>query len=174
MSDDSWKLIIYKELKPLFISQESLLRLSEKFQIISSQFANFPIVQSTKSYLNVNLHKIENRLSELKMYLGKNLRSKRELLDGLGSVLKWLIGTADAKDAKRYDECIDKLEKQELDLTELMQKQIQITSSTIKNFNETIFKITFDEQIINENINRLYDFINKTKNLVFDIISTNQ
>lgn len=169
ISDDSWKLIIYKELKPLFISHESLLRLSEKFQSMSSQYINFSIVQSTKSFLSVNLQKIENRLSELKMYLGKNSRSKRELLDGLGSVLKWLIGTPDAKDAKRYDECINKLEKHELDLTELMQKQIQITLSTVKNFNETIFKISFDEQIINENINRLNDFMNKSEKLIFDI-----
>lgn len=73
------------------------------------------------------------------MYLGKNSRSKRELFDGLGSVLKCLIGTPDAKDAKKYDDCINKLEKQELDLTELLQKQIQITSLTVKNFNETIF-----------------------------------
>lgn len=103
------------------------------------------------------------------MYLGKNSRVKRELLDGLGSVLKWLIGTPDAKDAQRYDDCINKLEKQELDITDLMQKQLQITSSTIQNFNETIFKISFDEQIINENINRLNDYLNKTQSLVFDI-----
>lgn len=136
---------------------------------MSSQYLKFSIVQSTKFFLNVSLNKIKYRLSELKMYLGKNSRSKRELFDGLGSVLKWLIGTPDAKDAKKYDNCINKLEKQELDLTELMQKQIQITSSTVKYFYGTIFKISFDEQIINENVDRLNDFMNKSRNLVYDI-----
>ncbi|XP_075990621.1 uncharacterized protein LOC142986184 [Anticarsia gemmatalis] len=136
---------------------------------MSFKHLNFPTVLSTKSYLNVSLNKIENRLSELSMYLGKNSRQKRELLDGLSSVLKWLIGTPDAKDAKHYNEYIDLLEKQNLEMSELMQKQIQITSSTIKNFNETIFKISFDEQIINENIRRLNDYFNKTENLVFNL-----
>lgn len=169
MSDDTWKLIIYRDLKPLFIAHESLLRLSSKFDQLSSKYPNFPTVVSTKSYLKVNLDKINSRLSELNMYLGKNTRQKRELLDGLSSLLKYLIGTPDAKDAKHYNECIDMLEKRELDLTSLMQKQVQITSSTIKNFNETIFKISYDEQIINENIDRLNEYLNSTTNTIFDI-----
>lgn len=169
ISDGSWKLIVYKDIKPLFISFESLTRLSNNFQATSAQYQFLPNVQSTKSYLNVNLNKIESKLAELNMYLGKNFRVKRELLDDFGSVLKWLIGTPDAKDAKRYDECIDKLERNELDLSNLMQKQLQITSSTVRNFNETIFKITFDEQVINENINRLNSYLNKTDTLIFDI-----
>lgn len=168
-SEESWKLVVYKDLKPLFIAQDSLTRLSTKFQTMSLKYHNFPNIQSTKSFLNVNLVKIQNRLSELNMYLGKNTRQRRELLDGLGSILKWLIGTPDAKDAKRYDECINLLEKRELDLTSLMQKQLQITSSTIKNFNETIFKISYSEQIINENIDRLNTYLNSTSKLIFDI-----
>lgn len=103
------------------------------------------------------------------MYLGKNSRQKRELIDGLSSLLKWLIGTPDAKDAKRYDECINSLEKQELDLTKLMLTQTQITSSTIKNFNETIFKISYDEQILNENIDRLNIYLNDSQNIIFNL-----
>lgn len=61
------------------------------------------------------------------------------------------------------------LEKRELDLTSLMQKQIQITSSTIRNFNETIFKISYDEQVINENIDRLNQYLNSTSKTIFDL-----
>lgn len=104
------------------------------------------------------------------MYLGKNSsRQKRELIDGLSSLLKYLIGTPDAKDAKHYDECIDLLEKQELDLSKLMQKQIQIISSTTKNFNGTIHKIVYDEQIINENILKLNQYLNSSEKLIFDM-----
>lgn len=168
-SEESWKLVIYRDLKPLYISRDSLLRLSNKFQTMTSSHINFLNVQSIKSFLKINLEKIDNRLAELNMYLGKNSRVKRELLDGLSPILKWLIGTPDARDAKRYDECIDQLEKKELDLTQLMEKQLQITSSTINNFNETIFKISFDEQVINENIDRLNNFLNKTDKILFDL-----
>lgn len=104
------------------------------------------------------------------MYLGKNSsRQKRELIDGLSSLLKYLIGTSDVKDAKHYDECIDLLEKQELDLSKLMQKQIKIISSTTKNFNGTIHKIVYDEQIINENILKLNQYLNSSDKLIFDM-----
>ena len=156
-------------MKPLFIAHESLLRLSSRFDQLASKYSTFPNVLTTRSYLKVNLDKIDERLAELNMYLGKNSRQKRELIDGLSSLLKYLIGTPDAKDAKRYNECIDLLEKRELDLTVLMQKQTQITSSTIKNFNETIFKISYDEEIINENINKLNEYLNTTSNTIFDL-----
>lgn len=143
--------------------------MSTKFQAVSSKYYNFTNIQSIKSFLAINLNKIEMKLSELHMYLGQNTRQKREIADGLGSVLKWLIGTLDANDAKHYEDCIGKLEKHELDLTDLMTKQIQITSSTIKNFNETISKITYDEEIINENIKRLDNFMNSTTKLILNI-----
>lgn len=169
LSDESWKLIIYRDLKPLFIAKESLIRLSNKFESIFIRNTTFHNVRSIKSFLKINLDKIENRLSELNMYLGKNSRQKRELLDGLSPILKWLIGTPDARDARRYDDCINQLEKRETDLSSLMLEQVQITSSTIKNFNETIFKITYDEQIINENINRLNNYLNTTQKIIFDL-----
>ena len=167
--EESWKIIIYRDLKPLFIGQESLTRLAGRFHAMSLKYHHFPNTRQTTSFIDVNLAKIEQRLSEINMYLGENTRTRRELIDGLSTILKWLIGTPDAKDAKRYDEYIALLEKRELDLTSLMQKQLQITSSTIKNFNETIFAISYDEQIINENINRLDTYLNSSTKLVFDI-----
>ncbi|XP_063369303.1 uncharacterized protein LOC134657671 [Cydia amplana] len=103
------------------------------------------------------------------MYLGKNARQKRELLDALSPILKWLIGTPDARDAKRYDDCINQLEKQDSDLSSLMLEQTQIISSTVKTFNETILKITYDEFIINENIERLNKYLNSTQSLIFSL-----
>lgn len=166
---ESWKLIVYRDLRPLFIAKESLNRLAAKFHSVSIRYYNFTNIQSIKSFLKINLDKIDERLSELNMYLGQNTRQKREIIDGLSSVLKWLIGTPDARDAKHYESCIDKLEKRELDMTNLMKKQIQITSSTIKNFNDTIFKISYDEQIINENIERLNEYMNSTTKTILNI-----
>ncbi|XP_061721041.1 LOW QUALITY PROTEIN: uncharacterized protein LOC133527864 [Cydia pomonella] len=103
------------------------------------------------------------------MYLGKNSRQKRELLDGLSVVLKWLIGTPDAKDAMHYEDCINQLEKRETDLSSLMLEQTQIISSTVKTFNESILKITYDELIINENIERLNNYLNSSQSLLFSL-----
>ncbi|KAM3958765.1 LOW QUALITY PROTEIN: uncharacterized protein ACR2FA_007170 [Aphomia sociella] len=56
-----------------------------------------------------------------------------------------------------------------------MREQIQIISSTTKNFNETIFKITLnDEQVINEDINRLNDYLNSTQKVIFNLKASEQ
>ena len=129
VADGSWKLIVYKDLSPLFLSRNSLKQLSKNFHITVSNY-NFslPITRSTNSFLKHSLSKIDSRFSEFAYYLGRNSRTKRELIDGLSSVLKWLIGTPDAKDATRYNECITKLENNELDLAKMMAEQIQVTS----------------------------------------------
>ncbi|XP_061721834.1 uncharacterized protein LOC133528455 [Cydia pomonella] len=169
LSDESWKLVIYRDLRPLFIAKDSLVRLATKFHFVSTQYNNFTHIETTKSFLKLNLEKIENRLAELNMYLGKNSRQKRELLDGLSVVLKWLIGTPDAKDAMHYEDCINQLEKRETDLSSLMLEQTQIISSTVKTFNESILKITYDELIINENIERLNNYLNSSQSLLFSL-----
>lgn len=153
----------------MFIARDSLKRLESNFRNVLIRYPNLPNTRSTESYLKVNLDKINSCLSKLQFYLGKNSRVKRELLDGFSSVLKWLIGTPDAKDAIRFNDCINKLEKQELNSLNLMEQQVQITSSTIKNFNQTITKISYDEQIINEDIKRLGNYLNKTGKLLSDL-----
>lgn len=94
---------------------------------------------------------------------------KRELLDGLGSVLKWLIGTPDAKDAQHYERCIELLENREIEQADILKQQIQIVSSTISNFNETIFKISYEEYAINENLERIMNYLNTTNKIIFDL-----
>ena len=161
-------------MEPLFSARQILKRLSSNYNTLASKHSSLMGTQSTISFLKTNLNKIDTRLSELSLYLGKNIRSKREILDGLGTVLKWLIGTPDAKDAKRYDECINALEKREIKITSLMSQQLQIVSSTVDNFNRTINKLSYDEEIMNNNIIRLNNYFNSTSQLLSDIKATEE
>ncbi|GBP61033.1 Retrovirus-related Pol polyprotein from transposon 412 [Eumeta japonica] len=114
------------------MKEKAKIRYDEQIQNISHYKLGDKVMLKTPN--PTNLENIEDRLAEFNLYLGENHRVKRELIDGLSSVSKWLIGTPDAKDARYYESCIEKLEKQEVDLTSLMQKQIQITSSTNNHF----------------------------------------
>ncbi|KAG7302377.1 hypothetical protein JYU34_013886 [Plutella xylostella] len=169
IAEGSWKLVIYRNLEPLFLTKESLLRLTNKYYSLTNKYPELAQTHLTTSFININLEKINSRLAELTSYSETFTRKKREIFDGLGTVLKWLIGTPDAKDAQHFDKCINLLEKHEIETSEILQQQLQIVSTTVTNFNETIFKISYDEHIINENLDRLSNYLNKTNKILFDL-----
>lgn len=70
--------------------------------------------------------------------------------------------------------CIDLLEKQELNTHALLKDQVQIISSTISNFNETIHKFNYDETIINRNLQKLSENINTTNTGIFNLQTIEQ
>jgi hypothetical protein len=88
-------------------------------------------------------------------------RSKRGILNSLGSIWKTLTGNLDSSDGEYYDQRIDKLEKDDREIKNLIKEQIQVTTSTIKNFNFTIQKLQIDEQIFNDDFKIIEDEINK-------------
>ncbi|CAH0719334.1 unnamed protein product, partial [Brenthis ino] len=170
ISESSWKLVIFRNLEPLFLSRDSLKRLIANYEtVISSSKYITPSIYTTKSFTKVSLDKIDTRLNELSYYTNNHNRAKRELIDGLGTVLKWLIGTPDAKDAQYYNQCIELLEKQQLDHNQVLTQQLQIISSTISNFNDTISRISYDEYSMNDNLNRISSYLNTTNKIIFDL-----
>jgi hypothetical protein len=88
-------------------------------------------------------------------------RSKRGILNSLGSIWKTLTGNLDSSDGEYYDQRIDKLEKDDREIKNLIKEHIQVTTSTIKNFNFTIQKLQIDEQIFNDDFKIIEDEINK-------------
>lgn len=163
ISISTWKLVIYRDLEPLFIARDSLERLTSNYKIIVTNNKNLSSVSTSISYININTNKIDSRLKELQFYSTEK-RVKREILHTFGTVLKWFIGTPDSGDAERYDKYIELFEKKQLENNHLLKQQLQIISSTITNFNETILKISYDEHLMNENLNRISSSLNSTSN----------
>lgn len=170
ISENSWKVVIYRNVEPLFLSHDSLKRLIANYEtVINSSKYVTPSIYTTKSFTKVSLDKIDTRLNELSYYTDNHNRIKRELINGLSTVLKWLIGTPDAKDAQYYNQCIEMLGKQQLDHNQILTQQLQIISSTISNFNDTISRISYDEYSMNDNLQKISSYLNSTNKLIFDL-----
>lgn len=90
-------------------------------------------------------------------------RSKRGLINGVSYALNWLFGTPDAADAKYYTESIDNLVNDNKQTQTLLKSQIQIISSTIKNFNSSVVALQRNEQTMNYNIDSLNKLSTKVK-----------
>lgn len=89
-------------------------------------------------------------------------RYKRGILNGIGSIWKTIAGNLDAADGEYFNSCIDKLEKDDREMQILLKNQIQIVSTTIKNFNASIRKLAIDEQNFNDNLAKIQDAINNS------------
>lgn len=97
---------------------------------------------------SVNL-KYKEITADTKKY---EFRQRRGLFNGVGTVWKTLTGNLDASDGEYFNDCIEKVSRDERHIESLLKNQISVTTSVIKNFNFTIQKLQIDEATFNEDI----------------------
>lgn len=85
-------------------------------------------------------------------------RNKRGIFNGAGTIWKSITGNLDASDGEYFNNCIEKLSRDEHHFETLLKNQISVTTSVIKSFNSTIQKLQIDEETFNSNL----DSIQKT------------
>lgn len=81
-----------------------------------------------------------------------NNRQKRGVFNGIGTVWKSITGNLDASDGEYFNNCINKVTKDEREIESLLKNQISVTTSVIKNFNNTIHKLKIDEETFNHDM----------------------
>jgi hypothetical protein len=166
VSNDNWKIMVYKDitlLQSVFKDNKNILENLQRFvsqESDSIRFVSFIIpLKPHVQFLDHIIKRLDNKFSEI--LLETPGRSKRGVLNGLGSIWKTLTGNLDSSDGEYYDQCINKLEKDDREIQNLIKEQIQVTTSTIKNFNYTIQKLQIDEQTFNDDLKIIEDEINK-------------
>lgn len=88
-------------------------------------------------------------------------RSKRGLVNGIGSIFKSITGNLDYADGEYFNECINKVTRDEREIEQLLKNQISVTSSVLRNFNSTIQQFQIDEKNFNENIVTIQNALNR-------------
>ncbi|XP_022836924.1 uncharacterized protein LOC111364307, partial [Spodoptera litura] len=116
-----------------------------------------------------NLKNQETVLKEIIGHSFANHRSKRSVIDGVGTLFKVLFGTLDMEDAKRYDDAINNLDKNEHELITLLKSQSQIVKTTIHNFNNTVTDLKKSENIFSKNLETLANYTKSTNNKILNI-----
>lgn len=82
-------------------------------------------------------------------------RRKRGLINGLGSIWKSISGNPDATNGWYFIECINKLTRDEKQIEIIVKDQISVTTSVIKNLNNTIQKLQLDEQTFDRDMEEI-------------------
>ena len=82
-------------------------------------------------------------------------RNKRGLINGVGTLWKTISGNLDASDGEYFNDCIEKVSRDEKHIETLMKNQILVTTSVIKSFNSTIQKLQIDEETFNRDVEQI-------------------
>lgn len=96
---------------------------------------------------------INRRLLHETYYAEK--RTKRSFFDGIGSLVKFLIGNLDAADGRDIYEKINELDVSEKETIKLISKQVTIIKSVYEKTNETLRAMKLHEEQIRDEIGRL-------------------
>lgn len=93
-------------------------------------------------------------------------RSKRGIINGLGSAISWLTGNMDADDKARYDDILRKVEANEYHLEHNVAQELSVNKRLVQEFNKDIKII----QLNNQRIRTYFSSLSNTS----DLIAVNQ
>lgn len=140
--------LYYLDLENIFIQ---LRNLEKSFKLVKETI-NKVNVTNPSSYHGLAegiINRAEYLIKEVQNKfenLHGHVRVKRGFFDGVGKLSKWLFGTLDADDEKRYDQAIDLLEKNQENLADEVNLQISLFKRLIDNYNKTIETIFQNQQ----------------------------
>lgn len=109
--------------------------------------------------LTARYHDIDTQFSSI-AHLIDNRIKRGAWFGGIGSVFKHIFGVLDENDAYKYDNAINSVQENNKKLASLIKENILVTTSTISAFNKSINKLKFNEDSLNEAIDKLSAKIN--------------
>nr|CAH7719716.1 unnamed protein product [Callosobruchus chinensis]CAH7753509.1 unnamed protein product [Callosobruchus chinensis] len=83
-------------------------------------------------------------------------RTKRGLINGLGSIFKSISGNLDATDGERYDKMIEELQRNQNEIIASVKVQNSLSLELIEKFNKTVQQISHNENLLAEKIDYVY------------------
>lgn len=157
VTNDKWQLLVYKDLDSIRQTIDNNNKILDN--ILETINNPLPRVIALKSEVQTHvslLTQISNTI-ELKYeeIMAGTDRQKRGLINGLGTIWKSITGNLDSTDGQYFNDCINKIERDERQLGNLLKQQISVTTSVIKNFNNTIQKLQIDEETFNKDIENI-------------------
>lgn len=134
-----------------------------KSAINSSQYKDQYDLEYTNTYRIIETleSKVETHISQLNPV---NIRKKRGIINGAGSIIKAITGNLDSNDAERYDKMIDQLQKSQNQVKTIVENQLSLMETSIKRFQSAIDSLSRNQVKIISQILQIEQMI-KTKEL---------
>ena len=123
---------------------------------------NKEYVRETDEYckiLNYTIDLIKDKIDHINVNTRKpvGIRNRRGLINGLGSIIKFITGNLDASDCERYENIFEHIKNNEIKLQNQIDSQFSISSELMREFNSTIQDINFNNDQIKKKIAEFND-----------------
>src|SRR5436190_6612142 len=102
--------------------------------------ANYTYIRELETYINIldfNFNRLTDKINNI--FIKK--RTKRGILNGLGSIIKAISGNLDAEDGQRYDKLFEKINRNQHTLQTHNLENIRLNKEMITKFNNQIENI---------------------------------
>lgn len=160
---EKWKLVTYMNISFYSTKLNLIKSLFERSKpLCGENKAHVEIVNciQTREFLQAQIPTLEQKQTTIFSLLNHKL-SKRGIFNGGGTLLKWVFGTADSDDVAHIDDAIDKVEKDDEEILNLMKDQTHVFKTTISNFNDSLLSLKDHEKVLNKNIDQLNEYLRK-------------
>lgn len=156
----SYTLINFYDLNPIILEINKLHSKSLNLtQLISN---NTQYYQDASNYIKI-LTLIKERVErKIKGIIPHPERTKRGLINGLGSIFKSITGNLDSADGEKYEKLIFDLQNNQHKLASSTLKQNSLSLNIIEKFNVTIQHINHNEKLLESKLNQIALIIQKS------------
>lgn len=107
-------------------------------------------IENTCAIIDILEHKVSSQSKQLNPLM--KVRSKRGLINGLGSIIKVITGNLDYSDAEKFDKAIDTLSDNQVKIKTLVNEQITLLQKSIKAFNESTQILANNQEVLKSRI----------------------
>lgn len=142
---------------------------------ITSKHVDMEIIKRETYYLRGQIDLIHPDILN-----NKNNRTKRGIINALGSVFKFISGNLDASDGERYDKTIKELSDNQHNIISYFNKQLSMNRALIKSYQENMKNISHNfnqilsivPQVQKEMLNEAIDMIRITIIELRDVVNS--
>lgn len=118
--------------------------------------------------LRVRYHDIVRDYASIS-HLIDNRQKRNSWFGGVGTILKHVFGTLDENDSIKYDEAISTVQNNEKGIVSLVKQNILVTTSAMLQYNNTLYKLKQNQDMLNDVIDNLSNHLKNITNIIGDI-----
>uniref|UniRef100_A0A0A9YE18 Envelope fusion protein n=2 Tax=Lygus hesperus TaxID=30085 RepID=A0A0A9YE18_LYGHE len=154
-------LVHYYDLESIY---SEYLVLGESFDKYKYTVKRYPKLQEKLDeyllFLEQGFNKVYVRFQNIVPKLNKRNRTKRGLINGLGTIVKAITGNLDDDDRQKYEQILEQLKNKNTVLEGQVNSQYSLTKSLIDHYNKTLSNLKFNNEQIKEKLQAINQVLN--------------
>lgn len=151
VQNDKWTVIHIHDLEPLYNNYNTL---KNQYKTVTDSL-NSDFSKEYHNYIITIDYAIRNIDETFSRVFPNTQRSKRGLIDGLGSVFKSITGNLDAEDGQKIYKALNILENDQNSIHKLLDEQTSLMIDAITEINKTVASLAHNQEHIADHINSL-------------------